>query len=126
MTISKSLILSLIALSLTACAPDANNHRYNDVGNGSYNVTKSSKRLNTIDCKDSDDWYLDGYRVGKSFSQQKQQQFEHRVQYCLQKTGKKISNNIKAYWEQGYKIGLKESGYNQAIKKSKKSSKRKK
>ncbi len=33
-------------------------------------VSKHVKRLNTTVCHDKDDWYLDGYRVGKDFQEE--------------------------------------------------------
>ncbi|STY61029.1 Uncharacterised protein [Mannheimia haemolytica] len=38
----------------------------------SFAVTGNTKRINTMACQDNDDWYLDGYRVGKSFREHQQ------------------------------------------------------
>ncbi|MDU5823262.1 MAG: hypothetical protein E6Z67_08505 [Haemophilus parainfluenzae] len=45
-------------------------------------VSKHVKRLNTTVCHDKDDWYLDGYRVGKDFQAQSQSQLNKRINYC--------------------------------------------
>ena len=42
-------------------------------------VSKHVKRLNTTVCHDKDDWYLDGYRVGKDFQAQSQSQLNNRT-----------------------------------------------
>ena len=41
-------------------------------------VSKHVKRLNTTVCHDKDDWYLDGYRVGKDFQAQSQSQLKNK------------------------------------------------
>ncbi|MGQ0286268.1 hypothetical protein ACT2CV_03540 [Pasteurellaceae bacterium 22721_9_1] len=79
----------------------------------------ATKRINTTQCKDVDDWYLDGYRVGKSFNQQKQQQLEQRVHFC-KTTVAQLSAELKKSWDQGFAIGYKESSHPQVTKNTRK------
>ena len=66
----------------------------------------STKRINTTQCKDNDDWYLDGYRVGKSFSSQKQQMLQERMSFCNMNG---LSAEFKHNWERGFAIGINEN-----------------
>lgn len=66
-------------------------------------VNASTKRLNTTDCNDADDWYLDGFRVGKTFSAYQQSLLQQRINYCQQYGG--VSDGLKSAWMQGYKKG---------------------
>ena len=61
------------------------------------------QRIDTTQCNDLDDWYLDGFRVGKSFRSQKTEMFQKRIQYCQGK----LPNAHRTYWENGYQIGVK-------------------
>lgn len=63
-----------------------------------------TKRINTTECGDLDDWYLDGYRVGKSFTSQKSQMFYQRLSYC-QLTSVNIPHSFKASWDRGFAVG---------------------
>lgn len=63
-----------------------------------------TKRIDTTQCHDNDDWYLDGYRVGKSFKSQKQAMFTQRVVAC----GYQPQSLPAAYqqqWQRGFNIG---------------------
>ncbi|WP_077581550.1 hypothetical protein [Rodentibacter caecimuris] len=73
------------------------------VGRSPFYVNASTKRLNTADCNDVDDWYLDGFRVGKTFSAYQQSLLQQRISYCQQYGG--VSNGLKSAWMQGYKKG---------------------
>lgn len=66
-------------------------------------VTTQHKRINTTACNDLDDWYLDGFRVGKSFRSQRNSMFQQRVAYC------KGSGPIgyQKNWERGFQVGIK-------------------
>lgn len=68
-------------------------------------TTVVTKRLNTAQCTEPDDWYLDGYRVGKSFTAQKNMMYEQRVNYCRGQ----ISNvhQYRQNWESGFRYGKK-------------------
>lgn len=70
------------------------------------NTTVQTKRINTTDCKDSDDWYLDGYRVGKSFRTQKEQMLQQRSQYCGYSV-KQLPAQHRNNWERGFRVGTK-------------------
>ncbi|OOF83135.1 hypothetical protein BKG93_10610 [Rodentibacter ratti] len=72
-------------------------------GRSPFYVNASTKRLNTADCNDADDWYLDGFRVGKTFSAYQQSLLQQRINYCQQYGG--VSNGLKSAWMQGYKKG---------------------
>ncbi|OOF46506.1 hypothetical protein BKK51_02195 [Rodentibacter trehalosifermentans] len=79
-------------------------HYYDSNGRTPFNVNSSAKRLNTADCQDVDDWYLDGFRVGKTFSAYQQSLLQQRINYCQQYGG--VSNGLKLAWLQGYKKGV--------------------
>lgn len=70
------------------------------------NQTVVNKRINTTACKDSDDWYLDGYRVGKSFRAQKNQMLEQRSRYCGYNV-KELPSHYYHNWDRGFRIGIK-------------------
>ncbi len=91
--------LTIIVLFITGCTM-ATIEPNKNVSNG----TGTHKRINTTECKDVDDWYLDGYRVGKSFSTQKKSMFEHRMTYC-HFTEKTLPKLYKTNWEKGFKVG---------------------
>lgn len=65
-----------------------------------------TKRINTTQCGDSDDWYLDGFRVGKSFRTQKEAMFQQRLNYCNYHF-KTMPSQFKSDWERGFRIGIK-------------------
>ncbi|WP_077418085.1 hypothetical protein [Rodentibacter rarus] len=73
-------------------------------GRSPFYVNSSTKRLNTADCYDTDDWYLDGFRVGKTFSAYQQSLLQQRINYCQQYGS--ISSELKSAWMQGYKKGV--------------------
>lgn len=60
-----------------------------------------TKRINTTACNDADDWYLDGYRVGKSFPSQRKIMYQQRANYCKNN----IPARFKTNWESGYQMG---------------------
>lgn len=64
-----------------------------------------TKRINTTQCHDSDDWYLDGYRVGKSFSSQSHQMYQQRLNYCGYSTAS-LPATFKNNWQRGFKRGI--------------------
>ncbi|VEI45921.1 Uncharacterised protein [Actinobacillus equuli] len=64
-------------------------------------------RINTTQCKDADDWYLDGYRVGYSFTAQKEAMYQQRVNYC--KGMLSNANQFQQNWEKGFKVGVKKA-----------------
>ncbi|QLB21453.1 hypothetical protein A6B43_07925 [Vespertiliibacter pulmonis] len=67
----------------------------------------ATRRINTTECQDSDDWYLDGYRVGKSFTQQKTQMLQNRMNFCHIS---QLPNHFKQNWERGFTVGNHENG----------------
>lgn len=69
-------------------------------------TTVTNKRINTTQCTDLDDWYLDGYRVGRSFANQKTQMLQQRMRYC-QLTA--LPPHVKNHWERGFAIGYREA-----------------
>ncbi|KAE9539098.1 hypothetical protein HT665_02195 [Ursidibacter maritimus] len=102
----KTTLIATFTCLLTACY---SNTEKQNVGVATHNQSLSNniptKRINTTDCKDSDDWYLDGYRVGKSFTQQKNEMFNQRVNYC-QFSIKQLPSHFKSNWERGFNIGI--------------------
>ncbi|WP_427834072.1 hypothetical protein ACQP31_02720 [Actinobacillus pleuropneumoniae] len=73
-------------------------------------ATKQSithQRINTTQCKDADDWYLDGYRVGRSFASQKAAMYQQRVSYC--KGMLSHADQFQQNWEKGFKVGVKKA-----------------
>lgn len=66
----------------------------------------STRRINTTECKDTDDWYLDGYRVGKSFSKEKTQMLQQRMHFCQIS---QLPSHFKQNWERGFTIGSREN-----------------
>ncbi|ACE61254.1 hypothetical protein ACQP4Q_02985 [Actinobacillus pleuropneumoniae] len=65
------------------------------------------ERINTTQCKDADDWYLDGYRVGRSFASQKAVMYQQRVSYC--KGMLSHADQFQQNWEKGFKVGVKKA-----------------
>lgn len=107
----KKLILSIVILTLTGCMQTPPHSSREPIS-----VNGHTKRLNTVACQDVDDWYLDGYRVGKDFPTYREDQLNQRVRFCGDTTAAQ-----REAWENGYSIG-----YNKATKPNKKSKKRKK
>lgn len=66
-----------------------------------------TKRINTTQCLDADDWYLDGFRVGKSFKTQKVAMYAQRVKFCQPTLKKEALKRFKQNWESGYQVGIK-------------------
>ncbi|WP_150538635.1 hypothetical protein [Actinobacillus vicugnae] len=69
--------------------------------------TAKHRRINTTQCHDADDWYLDGYRVGYSFTNQKESMYQQRVSYC--KGILSNANQFQQNWEKGFKVGVKKA-----------------
>ncbi|AHG86510.1 hypothetical protein F544_12820 [Bibersteinia trehalosi USDA-ARS-USMARC-190] len=65
----------------------------------------TTKRINTTQCRDSDDWYIDGYRVGKSFANQQQQMYQQRLNYCGY-TAASLPTHFKQNWQRGFHQGI--------------------
>ena len=61
-------------------------------------MSKRVKCLNTAACHDKDDWYLDGYRVGKDFQAQSQSQLNKRINFC----GRRIPEELRTAWFNGF------------------------
>lgn len=93
-----SLILSSILL--VACS------NTNKVGlseqRKTFNINQQNKRINTAECQDIDDWYLDGFRIGKSFPEYKQKMLQQRIEFCENFTAMKVSNTLINSWENGF------------------------
>lgn len=88
----KKMILGIMLVTLTACV------HYS--ARSPISVNKYEKRLNTAVCHDKDDWYLDGYRVGKDFPEYSQNQLNQRIQFC----GRATSAQRNA-WFDGFNAG---------------------
>lgn len=73
-------------------------------------TTVSTQRINTTECRDADDWYLDGFRVGRSFYSQKAQMLQQRMNFCRLT---QLPHAFKQNWERGFAIGAK--GNNKAV-----------
>lgn len=63
----------------------------------------TTQRINTTQCHDNDDWYLDGYRVGKSFRAQKAEMLQNRLNYCQFSS---LPRQFKQSWERGFQVGV--------------------
>lgn len=111
----KKIILTIIILTLTACVQTQGRLS----SRSPISVNGHIKRLNTIVCQDIDDWYLDGYRVGKDFPTYRENQLSQRIQFC----GNTTSAQREA-WDKGYSVGYKK--VEKRYKKSKKSRKSRK
>ena len=59
------------------------------------------KRLNTADCGDLDDWYLDGYRVARTYAAYYQTLLAQRVQFC--RSQGIVGSRFQAQWLQGFR-----------------------
>lgn len=88
----KKVMLGSMILVLTACV------QYS--ARSALSVNQYEKRLNTIACHDRDDWYLDGYRVGKDFPEYSQSQLAQRVQFCGS-----LSQAQRSTWLDGFEAG---------------------
>ncbi|MDO4626001.1 MAG: hypothetical protein Q4A81_01610 [Pasteurellaceae bacterium] len=97
------------ALALTACSSNSSSQLDNEAHRDLISISQSQKRINTIECKDFDDWYLDGNRVGRSYSNYKNQLLDYRVSYCKNKLSSSELANFKQNWELGYQSGNKMS-----------------
>ena len=98
----KVLAILISATWLSACGTGIRGGHYQE---GSYQVNNYEQRLNTIDCKDSDDWYLDGYRVGKSFYDERDELLAYRVNFCEQKYRRPVDDSLTSFWFDGFAKG---------------------
>lgn len=113
-----SALCGVVATNVSAEGVSITYHDSSVQGRSPFYVNGSAKRLNTADCNDVDDWYLDGFRVGKTHSAYHQSLFQQRVSYCQQYGG--VSNGFKSAWMQGYKKGAPPVKKKQGKKKRKK------
>lgn len=102
----KKILLLAILVNLVACQSALTSSKSKIL---SMQGNRAEKRINTTDCNDSDDWYLDGYRVGKSFNKQKNEMFMHRMAFCEKTIHKKMPEKFKKNWLAGYKVGIKKA-----------------
>lgn len=101
------LFFSVLTFNLVGCAqPSVFTHQQIEA-HKPFSVTQTEKRINTMACQDQDDWYLEGYRVGKSFRQHKQKMLAQRRSYCEQQTQQAIAKAFLTAWESGYQQGIK-------------------
>lgn len=70
-------------------------------------MQQQTQRINTTQCRDADDWYLDGYRVGRSFNSQRNQMLQQRMNFCQLS---QLPSQFRSNWERGFAIGNRESG----------------
>lgn len=103
MKFSQFCLLGICTIGLIGCTATTE-HGVGVVKSNSPTTQFSHKRINTTECKDADDWYLDGYRVGKSFSAQKTEMLQQRANYCRY-TVNKLPSQFKRNWEKGFTIG---------------------
>ncbi|QLB13610.1 hypothetical protein EV697_10554 [Bisgaardia hudsonensis] len=95
-------MIMLVGVTLIACSAP---HKQTNKERKVFHITNNQLRFNIAECNDIDDWYLDGYRTGKSYSQYKEKMFSQRRNYCEESTGKKINKKFQKSWENGYKKG---------------------
>lgn len=88
----KKLMLASMILALSACVQHSTR--------SPISVNQYEKRLNTIVCHDVDDWYLDGYRVGKDYAKYSQSQLNQRIQYC-----DGMTSTQRSAWFDGFSSG---------------------
>ena len=70
-------------------------------GRQPFNINGREKRLNTADCSDLDDWYLDGYRVARTYAAYYQTLLAQRVQFC--RSQGIVGSHFQAQWLQGFR-----------------------
>lgn len=95
----KKMITIFFALLLTACsAPTAKKMK-----------KPLTKRIQVTasQCAEYDDWYLDGYRTGKTFRTEKTEMLNARLTHCEKLLKKRTPANFKENWEAGYQSGVK-------------------
>lgn len=114
MDITKASLAFLLIFTVTACSVQSERKNVSIAyGNGPMSTLSShnsvmTKRINTTECQDSDDWYLDGYRVGKSFSTQKTQMLQQRMGFCRLSL-ETLPQQFKSNWERGFAVGNNEN-----------------
>ena len=64
-------------------------------------MSKHVKRLNTTVCHDKDDWYLDGYRVGKDFQRKANLNWINELNFC----GRRVPEELRTAWFNGFDAG---------------------
>ncbi|AUI65735.1 MULTISPECIES: hypothetical protein [Glaesserella] len=108
MDMIKTAFAALLVLSVAGCTRQGVSVVHNKEQARYSSNTIVNKRINTTECLDTDDWYLDGYRVGKSFSTQKAQMLQQRVGFC-QLSLKTLPQQFKTNWENGFSVGNNEN-----------------
>ncbi|MGC6407509.1 hypothetical protein ACNO7M_02695 [Bisgaard Taxon 45] len=101
------LTLSVIATCVSGCVEHSVASGQRIEAGKAFRVTEEIQRMNTMACQDNDDWYLDGYRVGKSFREHQQKMLGQRTAYCEEQTGKAVPDQFRHSWNSGYQQGLK-------------------
>ncbi|HDR1101262.1 hypothetical protein [Pasteurella multocida] len=103
----KAVLIFSVLGSLVSCTSYSEHAVQRIEAGKSFAVTGNTKRINTMACQDNDDWYLDGYRVGKSFREHQQKMLSQRTAYCEEQTGKAVPDKFRHSWNSGYQQGLK-------------------
>ncbi len=106
----KWIVLSFIGFLLIGCSQYK--YRYSTKQpRHVINVSDTQKRLNLIDCRDTNDWYLDGNRVAKSFAYQKQTQLAYRMNFCQRQLSNTALSLALQQWQAGYDAGINSYSY---------------
>lgn len=92
----KKLLFTLISTLLITQNSFANEVRQ------PFEVSDGMKRINTADCPDKDDWYLDGFTVTQKHPQHKEKLLKQRIDYCTKKFGP-VSEEMIKEWHVGEK-----------------------
>lgn len=95
-----------ICLLLSACSSQIATREKNDQSKTIY-LNEQQQRINTIECQDFDDWYLDGFRVGKTFPSYKQKLLDYRINFCDQKLTEQQKQRFIQNWLNAFDIGSK-------------------
>lgn len=92
----------LIALSLTAAASTLNAEERKPI------KIDGSVRLETAECNDKDDWYLDGYGVMRKEPAKAKEFLQKRLEICKNRTMSDVPKEFIEEWHKGaeaYKSG---------------------
>lgn len=92
----------LIALSLTAVTSTLNAEERKPI------KIDGSVRLETAECNDKDDWYLDGYGVMRKEPAKAKEFLQKRLEICKNRTMSDVPQEFIEEWHKGaeaYKSG---------------------
>ncbi|MBS6026883.1 Uncharacterised protein [Haemophilus pittmaniae] len=62
-----------------------------------FSINQYEKRLNTANCQDKDDWYLDGFKIAQDYPEYADKLLSQREDYC-----RYVTESLRQAWYNGF------------------------